>query len=254
VPQFELDKNGNYDFTNPLVKPETMNDFEIGSSYNKENISASINFFYMLFSNEIVKQGQVDRFGQPITGNMESTIHYGLEAVVSTKVSENIELIFNGSLSKNYIDKGRVFFVKEIDDITNPPSSTSYFDLSENRISGFPDVLFNAVIKYNYKGFLTQLSGKYVGDFYSDNYDTKLKDYKRSYHDITDYTDNKVDAYFTANFFASYYLDLDSVIKGINVFVQINNIFDSLYAANAIGKEFFPAAERNILFGIKAGL
>ena len=36
--------------------------------------------------------------------------------------------------------------------------------------------------------------------------------------------------------------------------VQVNNIFDNLYSAYAIGKEFFPAAERNWLAGIQVGL
>ncbi len=33
----------------------------------------------MIFDNEIVKNGQVDRFGQPITGNVDQTIHKGIE-------------------------------------------------------------------------------------------------------------------------------------------------------------------------------
>ena len=33
----------------------------------------------MLFENEIVKNGKVDRFGQPITGNVDQTTHTGVE-------------------------------------------------------------------------------------------------------------------------------------------------------------------------------
>jgi iron complex outermembrane receptor protein len=32
-----------------------------------------------------------------------------------------------------------------------------------------------------------------------------------------------------------------------------NNVFDNLYSAYAIGKEFFPAAERNFIAGIQLG-
>ena len=38
------------------------------------------------------------------------------------------------------------------------------------------------------------------------------------------------------------------------LYLQVNNIFDQLYSAYAIGKEFFPAAERNYLVGIQIGL
>lgn len=245
VPQFYLNKNGEYDYSNPLVKPETMNNVEFGISLNKQNINASLNLFYMAFKDEIVKQGQVDRFGQPITGNMESTIHYGLEAELSNRFSKSIELVLNGSLSKNYIDKGSVYFNDDI---------LYEFDLSGNRISGFPDLILNAILNLRYEGFLAQLTGKYVGEFYSDNYDSKLNEYITKYPGIADYKDNKVDAYFTANVFASYNFNLNSYLNNIKLFVQVNNLFDKLYAMNAIGKEFFPAAERNYLFGLKVGL
>lgn len=248
VPQFETKPNGSYDFSKPLVKPETMNNLEFGTSYNQGNISASMNFFYMLFNDEIVKQGQVDRFGQPITGNMERTIHYGFEGTFSINHNDIVEIILNGSLSKNYISKGAAYFY-------NKKNSTIYrFDLSGNRISGFPDVTFNAIVKFTFQDFLAQLSAKYVGSFFTDNYDTKLADYLKVYSKVADYTDNKVDAYFVANFFASYNLSVNSYLKNIKLFVQVNNIFDNLYAAYGIGKEFFPAAERNYLFGIKLDL
>lgn len=248
VPQFETKPDGSYDFSKPLVKPETMNNIEFGSSFVRENISASLNLFYMLFNDEIVKRGQVDRFGQPITGNMERTIHYGLEGTFSIKHNDFLEVILNGSLSKNYISSGSAYFFDK------KTSSTIRLDLSGNRISGFPDITFNAICKVNYKNFLLQLTGKYVGSFFTDNYDNKLADYLKIYSKAADYTDNKVDAYFVANLYASYNLILDSYLKNIKLYFQINNIFDNLYAAYGIGKEFFPAAERNFLFGFKLGL
>lgn len=248
VPQFETKPDGSYDFSKPLVKPETMNNLEFGTSYAKENISASMNLFYMLFNDEIVKRGQMDRFGQPITGNMERTIHYGLEGTFSYKHNDIIELILNGSLSKNYISSGAAYFYDK------KKSITYKFDLSNNRISGFPDVTFNAIFKINYHAFLAQLSTKFVGSFFTDNYDNKLGEYLKVYSKVADYTDNKVDAYLVANFYGSYNLSIGSYIKDLKLFVQINNIFDNLYAAYGIGKEFFPAAERNYLFGMKLGL
>ena len=71
----KLNPDGSYNYDEPLVQPETMNDFELGASLNKENYSITLNLFYMLFDNEIVKDGQVDRFGQPTTGNVDKTIH-----------------------------------------------------------------------------------------------------------------------------------------------------------------------------------
>ena len=50
------------------------------------------------------------------------------------------------------------------------------------------------------------------------------------------------------------FFSFDPVAKDLQLFIQVNNLFDNLYASYGIGKEFFPAAERNYLFGIKLGL
>ena len=79
TPQFELNPDGSYNFSSPLVKPETMNDLELGFSHQTYNLTINLNLYYMLFENEIVKNGKVDRFGQPITGNVDQTTHTGVE-------------------------------------------------------------------------------------------------------------------------------------------------------------------------------
>jgi len=70
---------------------------------------------------------------------------------------------------------------------------------------------------------------------------------------FVEYTDNKVDPYFVLNFLGSYEFKFDNALNKVRVFVQVNNIFDNLYAGYATGGDFFPAAERNFLVGIKLG-
>ncbi len=248
IPQFEITSAGAYDFSKPLVRPETMNNFELGTSFTKENLNLSFNLFYMSFNDEIVKRGQVDRFGQPITGNMDQTNHYGFEAASTFRLNNNFEFILNGSISRNYISRG-YYFLK-----TSDLTSTDKIDLSGNRISGFPNVMMNAVIKYHNDNFLLQANLKYVGDFFTDNYDTKLIELLKLFPTLADYSDNRVDSYFVTNLFISYNFTLEPVAKNLQLFFQVNNLFDNLYAAYGIGKEFFPAAERNFVFGIKLGM
>jgi iron complex outermembrane receptor protein len=99
-----------------------------------------------------------------------------------------------------------------------------------------------------------QLLGRYVGYFYSDNYADKLNQYLSEYPDFVSYNDNKNDAYFTADFYISYQFKGFSALAPSKIFVQINNIFDRLYSAYAIGDKFFPMAERNFVAGIQIGL
>ncbi|MCW8813742.1 MAG: TonB-dependent receptor [Chlorobium sp.] len=244
VPQFQLNPDGSYNFDEPLVKPETMNDFEIGASLNQENLSISLNLFYMLFYDEIVKNGQVDRFGQPTTGNVDRSVHLGAELSAIVKFWEDhFEIFGNTTLSKNTIDKGKHFIDAE-----------NYIDLSGNRITGFPDFLANFGVTFQQSGFYLRLTGKYAGEFYSDNYDKNLKTYLILYPGFVDYSDNLNEAYFVSDVFISYEFSLLNSLTPWKVYFQVNNIFDNLYSAYAIGKEFFPAAERNYLAGIQVGL
>ncbi len=244
VPQFKLNSDGTYNFNGPLVKPETMNDFELGTSINGAHYSFTLNLFYMLFNDEIVKDGQVDRFGQPTTGNVDRTVHLGAEfSAIIKLLNDRIELFGNTTISQNTIEEGK-FFIDENNSI----------DVSGNRITGFPDFLANFGITYNDLGFYFRLSGKYVGKFYSDNYDDNLGSYLQQFVGFVDYSDNINDAYFVSDFFASYEFNLLEATTPWKVYIQVNNIFNNLYSANAIGKEFFPAAERNWLAGLQVGL
>jgi iron complex outermembrane receptor protein len=243
IPQFELNSDGTYNYNSPSVKPETMNDLELGLSHQSNNLTLNLNFYYMLFENEIVKNGKVDRFGQPITGNVERTTHTGIEFSFILKPFEYLELFGNASYSRNTISEGKHYL-----------SETESIDISGNKISGFPEFLSNLGIQFNYSDILLKLNAKYVGEFYSDNFDNNLNNYLITFPDFVDYSDNKNDAYFVLDIYSSYEFNLFNGLTNSRLFIQVNNVFDNLYSAYAIGKEFFPAAERNFIAGIQLGL
>ncbi|MCJ7553803.1 MAG: TonB-dependent receptor, partial [Ignavibacteriaceae bacterium] len=242
-PMFELNSDITYNFSNPLVKPETMNDIELGFSYNATSLNLNLNLFYMLFDDEIVKKGTLDRFGQPITGNIDKTTHTGVELSFIYKFIEYFELFGNATYSRNEINEGKYF----LDD-------GNYLILDGNSISGFPDFLANFGMTFTYNNMYLRLSGKFVREFYSDNFDNKLNKYLSEFSNFVDYSDNVNDSYFVMDLFGSYEFPLFNGKSLSKVFVQVNNLFDNLYSAYAIGKEFFPAAERNFIAGIQLGL
>lgn len=246
VPQFKQNPDGTYDYSKPYVKPETMNDFELGSSLIGKGYNITLNLYYMLFNDEIVNNGKLDIFGQPITGNFHSTVHKGIELTATFKPLEDFEIYANATYSYNTISDGITYL--------NYQGKSHELNLTGNKLGGFPDFLTNIGITYNSNGFYLQLTGKYVGSFYSDNYGKHLSQYLNAYPGIIDYTDNVNDAYFTADFTGSYEINLLHSLTPMRIILQVNNIFDNLYSANAIGKEFFPAAERNFLVGIRLGL
>lgn len=243
LPQFELNADGSYNYDKPLVQPETMNDFEFGLNYYGESVSFALNIFFMNFENEIVKSGKLDRFGQPVTGNVDRTIHAGVELSFQYNIKNILKFYLNSTISKNKISNGYYFV-----------DSENKINLSGNKISGFPDFLANAGLNYAAQSLNIDLSLRYVGTFYSDNFDDNLDGLLLSYPQFVFYTDNKNDAYFTSDLYLSYEMNLLDGLSSSKIYLQINNLFDRLYSANAIGGEFFPAAERNFLFGIRFGL
>jgi len=241
-PQFKHNPDGNYNFDKPLVIPETMNDFELGTSYQLKNLLFSLNLYYMLFDNEIVQNGQVDQFGIPITGNVKSSLHRGIELSALYK-TDIFNVFANISMSNNTIKEGRYFI-----------DSLSSINLSGNKISGFPGFLFNFGIAYEVNKLFLKITGKYVGEFYSDNYDKNINTYLASYGDFVSYSDNKNPSYFTADFLATYSFNLFNSLSDSKLYIQVMNIFDRLYSANAIGEEYLPGAERSFIAGFKLGL
>lgn len=250
TPQFELDASGRPDFTKPLVKPERMNSFDIGFSFNSSGYMFNTNLYLMSFQDEIVKQGQIDRLGVPTTGNAERTIHYGIEASGGIKIFEGIELLTNLTYSKNYFQKGRAFI-----NYNNGLTDTILvIDLKDNEIAGFPRLIFNSVLRYQRNNFFVQISARYVGRFFSDNFDNLLGDLQSDFPGIVNYPDNINDSYLTFDFLASASFNLLGNFTPSKVFLRVNNVFNALYSMNAVGGEFFPGAERNIQAGIEIGL
>ncbi len=227
VPQFAVDANGKFDFAKPLVKPESLIDVELGGGFSNESVKLSANVFWMEFSNEIVKSGQVDRFGQPITGNAARTRHAGIELTGRGKLTNELELSGNTTFSRNR-------FVRHTDFSTGTPLS-----LKDNPIAGFPDFLANARLTFRKENFNISLSARFVGKQYTDNFKDEA---------------NTVDPYFVSDAFAAYtFIDLIDNVD-VECKLQVNNMLDCLYAAYGEGAAFFVAAERNVFFNLAINL
>lgn len=227
VPQFAVNANGTFDFQTPLVKPERLLDVELGGGYSQPTARVYANLFWMEFTDEIVKSGQVDRFGQPITGNAERTRHIGIELSGRVDVANDLELSGNVTLSRNT-------FVRHTDFSTG-----AGLDLTGNPIAGFPDVLANMRLTCRHNGLSLSLGGRFVGKQYTDNFKDAA---------------NTVDAYFVANMTANCRWEnvFDNI--GVEAKLHIDNLFDTLYATYGEGSSFFVGVERNVFFNLAINL
>lgn len=221
VPQFETDGAGNVDFSRPLVKPEALLDMELGGGYAAGDVRLAANVYWMEFSNEIVKSGQIDRFGQPVTGNAGRTRHIGIELSARVPLTTGLEFGGNASLSRNR-------FVRHSDYSTGAPVS-----LEGNPIAGFPDAIANMRLTGKAGNFTGSLAARFVGKQFTTNF----RDDNRT-----------VDPHAVAELSASYKFEqlVDDVT--VEIRVHINNLFNTLYASYGEGDQFFVGAERNVFF------
>ncbi|MBN2355908.1 TonB-dependent receptor, partial [candidate division KSB1 bacterium] len=227
APQFEQNADGSFDFDRPLVKHETMHDLEAGLAYSDDQAHLSAVFYYMSFRNEIVKSGQLDRFGQPITGNADKTLHRGVELTGRWRFSHHWQLSGNAAWSSNrlvkhtrYTDEGPVV-------------------LDNHKIAGFPDIVANARITYRNGGLSLSLAGRHVGSFYTSNMQNPQQ---------------KVKSHTLADLNCTFRMTGIPALQGIIWQVSVNNLFDALYAAGGEGDEFFPGATRNVFVGMTVEL
>ncbi len=252
VPQFEVDVNGNYDFSKPLVKNENLTNLELGFSQRSKFYSYNLNFFYMFFKDEIIKRGMVDRFGQPITGNADRTSHMGIE--FSGMFNPLNYLFFNVNLSymKNIVNKSFVY-MKYRDSVTGEKDKVAKIDLSGFKIPNSPDLIGNIRISYDDDKLFLSLSANYVSEQFTDNFDKKLNELLIQYPKMVNYSDNVVPDYFVVNLDFRYKVELPAFGK-FTLFGRVNNLLNRIYATYGIGNEFFPAAERNFFGGIEINL
>jgi len=237
VPQFETTAGGGYDFSKPLVKPEKLLDLELGAGYMKEGLRLQANLYWMDFRDEIIKRGQLDLFGQPVTGNADWTRHAGLELVGLVRLIDGFELSANATYSVNTIVEHTTY-----EKVKNPLTGKREvlpFKLDGKRLAGFPDFMANARLTYQAEEWFASLSMQHVGDQFTDNFENPNR---------------VVDAYAVFNALAGYRLENLLGLGGVEFRIQINNIFDALYASYGSGDEFFPAAERNLFTSIKIEL
>ncbi len=232
TPQFKSLPGGGYDYSSPLVHPEDLVDVELGAGYNDEKVHTSLNLFYMSFKDEIINNGQLDRFGIPVTGNAEKTLHQGIEFSGSIHVHDGLEVSANATLSKNRLVKYTEF------------ENSVPVSLDGNTIAGFPDFLANVRATYRTDGLTLSLSLQHVGKSYSDNFQGP---------DKAD-PGKTVDPYTVVNGWFSYRFKIEPIGREMEARVQVNNLFNAYYASHAEGDEFYPAALRNVFASLRIDL
>jgi iron complex outermembrane receptor protein len=232
---------GDYE-SNSNIKPEQLNDFELGWRYRKNGIRLNLNSYYMLYNEQLVLTGALDDVGSPIRTNSGSSYRVGIEADAKIQVSEIFSIESNFTISSN---KNKQIL---------SPYNGIIFDFGKTNISFSPNFITSNVLVYSpLENFKLSLLSKYVGMQYMGN---------------TDAEKSKLDSYFLNDFNISYEINSNSIFKSIIVTGLVNNILNTEYISNGYyytyddtwsspgsiqtldGAGYYPQATRNFLLGV----
>ena len=227
--------------SNSEIKPEKLNDVEIGWRYREENILLNLNSYFMLYDEQLILTGEIDDVGNPIRTNSGTSSRIGIEIENSIKLSDLFSLQTNITLSSN---KNKNIF-SMVDG--------KLFNYGKTNISFSPSFVgSNAIIyKPSNKINLSFLS-KYVGKQYMGN---------------TDQPNSILDSYFINDLSISYLLKPSKIFESISINILINNLLNKEYISNGYyytyddtwsvpgqiktldGAGYYPQATRNFLLG-----
>ncbi len=228
---------------NATVKPEQLNDFELGWRHNEQKFRLNVNAYYMLYNEQLVLTGQIDTTGDPIRANNGDSYRLGLEVDAAIAITNQFSVQPNFTISSN---KNKETF-ESVNGVL--------LDLGKTDISFSPElVAANAFVFQPKEGFQISLLSKYVGEQFMGN---------------TENPDSKLDSYFVNDLNVTYEWKPKSIFKSVVFSGLVNNIFNEKYVSNGYFGSFdfddassptgtttgyfagfYPQATTNFLLGV----
>ncbi len=231
------------DFENDnTVKPEQLNDFELGWRHNSEKIRFNANMYYMLYNEQLVLSGQLDNSGNPIRINSGESYRLGLELEAVIPVTSKFTIQPNVTFSSN---KSKETIVSRDGAIINLGSTDTSFS---------PEIVAaNAFVFQPLENLQLSFLSKYVGEQFLSNTESEF---------------SKLKSYLVNDFNINYTINTKSVFDSIVFTGLVNNIFNEKYISNGYyytfdddfsnpgtittieGAGFYPQATTNFLLGV----
>jgi iron complex outermembrane receptor protein len=212
------------DYEGGNVKPEKLNDFELGWRFNSEKFQLNSNVYYMAYRDQLILTGRLDDVGNPIRANTEKSYRLGFEFDATILLSEKFILRPNFTVSSN----------KNLDLAVDG----EYYGTT--KIAYSPEVIAANIIVYKpIERLYLSLLQKYVGEQYMNNIELPAA---------------KLADYFVNDFNASYEIKPKTIFQSITITALVNNIFNKKYVSNGamwdVYPYYYPQAGTNFLIGL----
>jgi len=227
---------------NSEVKPESLDDFELGWNYDGKDFRLKTNVYYMYYVDQLVLTGNLDDVGNPIADNIGKSYRLGMEIDAAVRFSKTFSWQANLAFSTN----------KNIDKYYEFDGELKNFGNTD--LSFSPDFVAGSNLIYEpMERLKLSLLSKYVGDQYMSNIELDA---------------SKLDAYFVNDFQVSYEITTGRLLKSVVFSGMVNNLLNAKYVSNGYfytyddtwtdpdqvttitGAGYYPQAEINFLLGV----
>ena len=232
--------------SNPNIKAEQLDDYELGWSYVKNKFNLTTNFYIMLYKNQLVLTGSIDDVGTPIRENSGESYRMGLEIETTLKFSDKVLLYANSTFSNN---KNKSYIT---------PINGELINLGKTNISFSPEIISSVNLEYSPKENISlSLLNKYVDDQFMSNTDSAI---------------SKLKSYSILDFNFNYEIKTSKLFSNVLLTAMVNNLLGKKYVSNGYyytyddnwsepnnistieGVGYYPQATTNFLLGIKFSL
>jgi len=214
------------DYSEGTEKPrsEKLGNLEIGWKRTGQKFTGELNYYLMNYTDQLVLTGAVSDTGYPIRANVGKSYRTGIELSGLVRLSNRLNWSANVTASVN---KNKDYVVLDENNMATSRSTTII--LSPSWIAG-------SQLEWKpLENFQIALLSKYVGQQYLDNTENDLVK-------LSDYFINDIRLSFTMR---------PKGVKGIDLGLLVNNIFNVEYSSNGYGyggtPYYFPQAGTNFM-------
>jgi len=214
------------DYLNGTLKPksERLGNIEAGWDRTSEKYGLGLNYYFMDYSNQLVLTGELDNVGNPIRANVGKSFRTGVEANGLVKFADKLSWSVNATWSMN----------RNVDYVFTDLSGTTVTKNTAIILS--PSWIAGSQLSWNViPNFSVALLTKYVGKQFLDN---------------TENDDLSLDPYLINDVRFSYAIQPKG-IKGIDISLLVNNIFNVEYSSNGAVWDgyayYYPQAGINVM-------
>ena len=212
------------DYEGGNVKPEKLNDFELGWRYVAEKVQFNSNVYYMAYKDQLILTGSLDDVGAPIRSNSEKSYRLGLEVDATIALTNQLIIRPNFTLSAN----------------KNTDLAVEGQDYGTTDIAYSPSIIAGNILVYTpVENLHISWLQKFVGEQYMNNIELP---------------EAKLADYFVNDLNVAYTFKPKTIFKEIVLTGLVNNLLDKKYVSNGymydVYPYYYPQAGINFLAGL----